>query len=292
MKSVFSVLFAALTLTCAVAFAAMTFKDSGTSSIKIEPAVGGEGESTTIVETRYLQLSYPSQNLLKAVITTQYFSNAEGLQGKSSLEVRTNGTGRLDKILWTAQEPGSEVKVINEEFIGVVEYGCCAAPDITRLLSVNTGRKVEAAAGDIYQIEVPNSSLPKRYVSLALDSKAPGSQNGKTYVGTVSYYSNLKILARARVYADLPHGWGTDFYDSKIVGVAANSKIEVQNGTHVTLWDADGVNAATTAFGGFAFESTLAYENQSEKVRIVISQDTIDTQASSGTKGLYLEFVK
>lgn len=268
----------------------LSFADSGTSSLKISPAVEGvRGEKIVKTETRYLEMGYPTDNFLKAVITTTRFTGAEGGSGSVAMQLLTNGKGRLDKVAWSAVVDGEKVEVFNQELIGVTTYGCCGSSDTTRLLNVTTGLKVEAAYGSIYQFEVPNTTLLKRYVSLAIDSKAPGKANGKTYVGTVSYYDANHIIARMRVYADLPSGWGTGFDDFKVLG---GPKLQVNRDTMVTLWDNDGVKNPVAAYNGFAVESKLVYANQEETVRISINQDTIDAAASLGSKGLYLELVK
>ncbi len=283
----------ALTLS-APAFAAPTpsFTDSGTSSLTILPAVEGRGETYIKTETRYLEMEYPTENFLKAVITTTRYSGAEGGEGKVALTMLANDKGRLDKVLWTAQLEGQEVKVFNDELIAVTTYGCCGSSDTTRLLNVATGKRVEAAYDSVYQFNVPNAQLPQRYLSLAVDSKAPPQAQGKTYIGTFSYYTANKIIARMRVYADLPSGWGTQIYPKQVSGLISGSRLEVQRDTRVTLWDSDGQKDPVKAYSGFVLESSLSYDKQDETVRIVINQDTIDAVASSGTKGLYLELVK
>ena len=266
-----------------------SFTDSGTSSFTILPGAEGRGETIVKTETRYLEMEYPTDNILKAVITTSRYSGAEGGTGKVALTMLTDGASRLSNVLWTTSLEGSAVEVMNRELISVTTYGCCGASDTSRLINVTNGKKVEAAYGSVYEFEVPNTQLSKRYLSLAIDSKAPPTANGKTYIGTFSYFDASRIIARMRVYADLPSGWGTDFYEFKVTGGA---RLEVRRDTKVTLWDTDGVKNPTAAYTGFALESTLSYDKQTESVRIVINQDTIDAAASKGTNGLYLELVK
>lgn len=278
----------------ATAFAAPTpiFTDSGTSSLTIHPAVEGLGETYIKTETRYLEMGYPTDNVLKAVVTTKRYSGAEGSQGKVALEMRTNDKGRLDKVLWTTSLEGEKVEVLNEDFVAVTTYGCCGASNTIRLLNAKTGNKIEAALEAVYELEVPNTHHGKRYLALAVDSKAPAQAKGKSYVGTFSYFSADRILSRMRVYADLPRGWATNFSDFKVVGLASGSKLQVFRDTKVTLWDTDGVANAAAAFRGVALDSKLYYSTQEESVRIVINQDTIDAQASKGTAGIHLELVK
>ena len=288
-----TILFATALATAAPALAAPAFQDTGEAKAWITPATGDMSEGLNIVETRYFEMGYPNENLLKAVIATTRFQGAEGVAGQTELTMFGNDKARLDKVLWTAKVQGSGINVVDENLVGVVEYGCCAAPDTTRLFNATTGQKIEAALGSIYEIEVPNSyQLGKRYLSLAIDSKAAPTIGGKSYIGTFSYFTKNKIVSRIRVYADLPSGWGTDFTDFKVVGLAASSKLEVQSDLHVTLWDTDGVKDPAAAFSGFALESKLYYDKQVETLRVTIKGDKIDAALSTGTKGLYLEVVK
>ena len=288
--SKFTVLFAVAIATTIPAFAAPAFQDKGEAKAWITPPTGDMSEALNIVETRYFEMGYPNENLLKAVIATTRFQGAEGLAGQTDLTMFGSGTGRLDKVLWTAKVQGSGVNVLNEDLVGVVEYGCCGSLDTTRLFNAVTGQKVEAAMGDIYEIEVPNSyHLGKRYLSIAIDSKAAPTVGGKTYIGTFSYFTKNKIVSRVRVYADLPSGWGTDFSEMKVIGLAPSSKLEAHRSTKITLWDTDGVKDAAAAFSGFALESKLSYDKQEETVRVTIKGDKIDATLSTGTKGLHLE---
>ena len=291
--SKFTVLFALALAATTPAFAAPAFQDTGEAKAWITPATGNMSEGLSTVETRYFETGYPSDNLLKAVIAKTRFAGAEGYTATTNLTMFGSGAGRLDKVLWTAQVAGSEINMLNEELVGVVEYGCCAAPDTTRLFNAVTGQKIEAALNSIYEFEVPNSyQLGKRYLSLAIDSKAPTTAAGKTYIGTFSYFTKTKIVSRVRVYADLPRGWGTDFSDLKVVGLASGSKLEVQRETKINLWDTDGVKDPVAAFTGFALESKLFYDKQEETIRITIKGDTIDAALSTGTKGIHLVVVK
>lgn len=272
---------------------ASAFQDKGESRAWITPATGNMSEALNIVETRYFQMGYPDNSLLKAVISTTSLQGAEGLAATTELTMFADDKGRLDKVAWTAKVDGSNINIIDENLVGVVQYGCCDSPDITRLFNVKTGQKVEAALRTIYEFEVPNSyQLGKRYLSLAIDSKAPPQAQGKSYVGTFSYYTKNKIVSRVRIYADIPQGWGTDLSETKIVATSPSSKVEIHRDTRVTLWDTDGQKDPSKAFSGVAIESTLYYDKQTEKVRIAIDGDTLSAASSTATKGLYLEFVK
>lgn len=287
-----ALIFTATSIAAPATFAA-SFQDKGESRAWITPATADAPEALNIVETRYFDMGYPGNSLLKAVIATTRLQGAEGMQANTELTMFADDKARLDKVAWTAKVEGSQIKLIDENLVGVVQYGCCAAPDTTRLFNTQTGQKVEAALGSIYELEVPNSyQLGKRYLSLAIDSKAPSSAQGKTYIGTFSYFTKNKIVSRVRVYADLPRGWGTELTEMKIIGTTAASKVEIHRETSVTLWNTDGQKDPAKAFSGVALESTLYYDKQVEKVRIAIEGDTLNAASSTATKGLYLEFVK
>lgn len=287
-----AVALAAVSVVAAPALAA-SFQDKGESRAWITPATGNMSEALNIVETRYFEMGYPGNSLLKAVISTTRFQGAEGLAATTELTMFADDKARLDKVAWTAKVDGSDVKQIDESLVGVSQYGCCGASDTTRLFNVQTGQKVEAALGTIYEFEVPNSyQLGKRYLSLAIDSKAPAQAQGKSYIGTFSYFTKNKIVSRVRVYADLPSGWATDFSEMKVVSTSPSSKLEIHRDTRVTLWDTDGQKDPARAYSGVALESTVYYDKSTEKVRIAIDGDTLSAASSTATKGLYLEFVK
>lgn len=280
---------------CATAYAttlAVDYFDSANASFKVFKNADGM-EVFETVETRYYDLGYPTDYLAKATIETRRFPSAEGMQGNVNLEVRGTDKKRFDKVMWTAQEAGSEVVFPGTGFVGIREYGCCAAPDITRLLNVDSGKKVEAIEDTLFEIEVPNSMLKNRFMALAVDSKAPSKLGDKSYIGTVSYFSSEKIISRVRVYADLPSGWGADITDMKLVSLAAGGPQIVSNdGTRATLWSTDGVRDADQAYKLFAITGNVDYANSSESLRIQITGDKVDTAASEATPGLALVYVK
>jgi hypothetical protein len=281
----------------AVAVAAgsmLTFSDQGTASLKVLKDSSNDMETIEITETRYFNLGYPTDFLAKAVIRTRRLSGAESADDKVTLEVRGNDKARFDKVMWTAQEDGGEVVFPGTGFVGIRQFGCCGASDITRLFNTKTGKKVEALASSLFEIEVPNSMLPNRFMGIALDSKAPAEFAGKSYIGTVTYFSNEKIISRARVYANLPAGWATDISELKLVDMAprAHAQVVTDDGKRATLWGTDGVRDAAKAFSGFALSGTLYYASQVEKVSLVVNGDQIDAMASESTAGLALVYVK
>lgn len=281
----------------AVAVAAgalVTYSDQGTASLKVtkDPASGMETVET--VETRYFDLGYPTDFLAKAVIKSRRISGAESMDDEIALEVRGNDKARFDKVIWTAKEAGSEVVFPGTGFVGIRQFGCCGAPDVTRLFNTQTGKKVEALASPLFEIEVPNSMLPNRFMGVALDSKAPVEFAGKSYIGTVSYFSNDRIISRARVYANLPSGWGAEITELKLEDTLPSSNMQIvsDDGRKATLWKTDGVRDAAQAFKGFALNGTIYYNNQVEKIRFVVNGDQFDVLESNASNGIALVYVK
>lgn len=282
----------ALSATVFAASMAVEFFDESKSSFKVYRTADGM-EVFETVETRYFDFGYPTDYLGKATIETRRFTGAEGLEGNVKLEVRGTKNKRFDHVVWTAQESGEEVVFPGRGFVGIRAYGCCAAPDTTRLLKIENGKKIEAIQKTLFEIEVPNSMLPNRFLALALDSKAPAMLGTKSYVGTVSYFSNERIISRARIYADLPSGWGTEITEMKLVSLAAGGPPVVnEDGTRAILWSSNGVRTADQAYKLFAVTGTLYYSNSTESFRLQITGDKIDTAASEATPGLEFVFVK
>ncbi len=282
----------ALSATAVATSIAVDYFDSSSASFKVYKNADGM-EVLEAVETRYFDLGYPTDFLAKATIETRRFTGAEGMQGNVKLEVRGTDKKRFDKVMWTAQEQGAEVVFPGTGFVGIREYGCCGASDITRLLNVNTGKKVEATTSTLFEIEVPNSMLPNRFLAVVLDSKAPAYSGTKSYIGTVSYFSNERIISRVRVYADLPVGWGTDLSELKLVSLAAGGPpIVNEEGTRATLWSSNGVRVADQAYKLFALTASVYYANSNETLHIEVSGDKIDQVASKASPGLELVFAK
>lgn len=282
----------ALSATVFAASMAVEFFDESKSTFTVYRKADGM-EVFETVETRYFDFGYPTDYLGKATIETRRLTGAEGQEGIVKLEVRGTKNKRFDHVVWTAKESGQEVVFPGRGFVGIRAYGCCAEPDTTRLLNIENGKKVEAIQNALFEIEVPNSMLPNRFLALALDSKAPPMLGTKAYVGTVSYFSNEKIISRARIYADLPAGWGTEITEMKLVSLASGGPPVVnEDGTRAMLWSSNGVRTAEQAYKLFALTGTLYHSNSTESFRLQITGDKIDTAASEATPGLEFVFVK
>lgn len=264
------------------------FTNKGEASFVLSKTPGMPGDTMTLTETRYLELRYPAPYLLKAKITRTSYTEGEGEMGSADLELRADGRTRFSDVLWSAQVDASEVKFVGDEFVGAVQFGCCGAQDTTRLFNLKSGQKIEAALGRIITLKIPNSPLNARYLSLALDSRAPKQFQGKSYIGTFSYFSNEKIIARARIYADIPPGWGTELLDLQI----ADSSKKPHDENEVSLWNSDGKEDAVKAFTGFSLQATASYASQVEHVSIAIKGDAIDETASHGSTGLAIQIVQ
>ena len=121
-------------------------------------------------------------------------------------------------------------------------------------------------------------------MSKTYEDDAAREKSGKAYIATILYFSKEGIVNRARVYADLPEGWGADIYDIKITG----ESVEFQGNT-VNLWGKDGSTNATEAFSDFGMSGTLSYANQEESFNLVIQGDKISSSLSEKSGGVMLE---
>jgi hypothetical protein len=272
-----------------------TFTDRGEASLMITPT--SSGNKITTVETRYLETEFPLFNIVKAETTSVRISDSEGVAARVNLTMLGNDEhNQFGKVLWTANVEGSETHMTSIDFVGVTQYGCCGSSDITRLLNVKSGVEVEAAEGDLFQLEVPNSrGLPMRYVSLAIDSRAPRTFKGKVYLGTISYFSGEKIIARARIYSDLNlhPGWGASIDNLKVVDLTGQPIKDNEADSHIiTLWPSNGQTNAGRAYSGFAVSATTSYDSKDESMKIVFKGDTIDETATTVSSGLAVDIVK
>ncbi|MDX9731633.1 MAG: hypothetical protein RBT63_07675 [Bdellovibrionales bacterium] len=286
--------FALLALsTSAWATPAPFFQDNGSASFTLGTQNNTEFMET--IETRYFHFTYPDHKLVRATVTNKTLLYEQGTIGKVALEVRGNARSRFDKVLWRRSEVGNHVEITLDDFVSVVEYGCCATPDTTHLLDIETGKKIEAATSKILTIVAPNTKLKNRYIAAVIDSNAPQKLGDRSYLGTFSYFDNTRIISRVRVYADLPSDWGAMLDEPEVIDLtpepAQGSRTETR-GLNVTLWGSDGIESSTQAFKGFAIESSTSYANQDEVVRIVINGDQFSEQLSSTSPGLTLQFVK
>jgi hypothetical protein len=256
------------------------------SRIQIENS-GGK-EVTTLESSRFVPYGYafPTPYLFAVTERTQtstavdgYFIQEVEIQAKKSV------AGTFDQSLWAGKFQGSEFQTWTDDFVRVIEFGCCGARDVARLINIESGKRIEAANLDtLFAIEIPNRpEFGRRYIATVLDSKAPQNLGDKSYVGTISYFDSKRILSRVRVYARLDRGVGSEIWDVKPVHLTQPDKLTVQGKDIIQLWSGDQATSATDAFSGFAVETELnTLDGQTvEPLRIVVRGDQIDIGAST-----------
>lgn len=198
-----------LLLTPAFARAAEpVFSSQGESSLRVFEEKDGElriDEAATQFVVEDL-----SERMYKAVQKTSRRPAEMGLQQSSVITAYATESLPFDRVLWEAEEKGIGFKIHDGgDFVGLREYGCCGAHDVTRLLNRQTGKKVEEALDDsLIFFGINNSTAPHRYLALVADPKAPATRKGRAYVSTVSYFDGSRTKSRVRLYVRRPKGWG------------------------------------------------------------------------------------
>lgn len=289
MKRFLSTPLFALVLTLPLLTQAKDFTAQGDSSIHVSK---GQYESLKIAKTETLFFEdfyseYDRPRLYKVVTKTNYDTGMEGMNASSTITAFSLTQSDYGKPLWVSKVNGGNFSVFSDEFVATVVGGCCGSPDENQLINREDGKIVAVTHDDSTSIlRVPNSRLSLRYLGKTYEENAAPEKNGKMYVATIIYFSKDGIISRARVYADVPEGWGTDVYDLKITG----ESVEVQ-GKWVDLWGSDGINDAAKAFSKFAVEGSLSYANQTEYFKLIIHADTINPLLSTESIGLDLEIL-
>ena len=260
----------------------------GESSLRIGPIPDGNGSQITQTETHFVVDDYSDDpKVFKAWTRSIVKSGIEGIFEHTVVEAYPYPS--LAKKLWSRDVPGGNFKTFNDELVQVTETGCCGAPDLNHLIRRQDGKMVATAWNDsTLDVVVPNSDLPMRYIAQVEVAKTPAKKGSKTLIGSIGYFDGRGLRGVARVYANLPDGWGADITDLKPI---LNAKDEVQGHT-LNLWSADGTKEASRAFSGIGFSGEISYNGREERFRVLVNGDQLDPKASSATSDLELEFVK
>lgn len=277
-----------LALIFAFSAQAKTFSAHGDSSVTVSDGLH-ESFKVDKTETLFFEDFYSSTDqplLYKVVTKTSYDTAMEGMNVSSTITAINLSPSNFGQPLWVSEVNGGNFSIFSDELVATVVGGCCGSPDENQLINRQSGKVVAVTHDDSTSIfRVPNTRLPLRYLGKTYEENAPQEKNGKMYVATIIYFSKDGVISRARVYADLPSGWGTDIYDLKITG----ESVSVQ-GKWVDLWGSDGINDAAKAFSKFAVEGSLSYANQTESFKLIIHADTINPLLSTKSLGLTLDF--
>jgi hypothetical protein len=286
MRTILAIAFA---LSFSPAFAGETlFKDSGSSSVVVTQEQ--DAFRITKTETNYVEGDlYSNAPLIYKVIKTDtYRTGSEGSQGE--IKVQAIGTKKkpFDTTLFSFTAAGHEFSV-SGDFIRISEYGCCAAPTVNRLFQADTGKSIEATHDDsLINVEVPNSGLPYRYLAISEDDKAPVKKGTMTLIGSISYFSKDKVISRARIYANLPAGWGASLSDVEAIVEGRNEL----NANRLELWDSEKQKNASKAFTNFGVTGSIYYESKKESFTVRVIDDKISLQDSKGSADLSIDVVQ
>lgn len=281
------VLSAALTLAPVFSLAAQpAFSSRGESSFQVFELNGETRVDKT--ETHFAYENWPDMKqdqVYKAAQKSSFWTSREGLEQTTSITAYGSDKGLFDRVVWEASEKGIDFKILaSRDFVSVTEYGCCGAPDITRLLDRRTGKKVEEILNrSLITFGILNSKIPSRYLAVAADSQAPSTRKGRTHAGTISYFDGSRIKARARLYVSTPKSWHIE------IGQTAPISPVKDDPSDGTVWLPD---VATTdpvkAYGDIGMNGKISLPDGPAAFRIMVNGDTIDFAASSAAPEIEL----
>ncbi len=281
---------AILLLISPASLSAADFTESGDATIIIRKGEHGASEvykrETKFVEDFYS--GFDQAKLYKVITETNYNLASEGYQEVSTVTAYNVQEGpSYGQVLWAGKFNGGDFALFSDELVKVTVSGCCGAPNENYLINKENGVVAAMTHDDSgYILQVPNTQHALKYIGKTFEEDAPSSKDGKTYIGSVIYFSKNKILNRARIYADLPDGWGTDLTELEIAG----ENVEVQ-GNLVNLWGSDGQKDASIAFSGVSLRGKLYYADQTESFEIAIFENRISRSQSKKSRGLSLEIL-
>ena len=277
-----------LMMSASLAFAAPQF----TGGASFEVSKSNNGTKITKIQTEFFEDAHDTKRLYKVISRLSYQTNMEGQDAQTIVEAYRSKKSLFDTKIWTKKFTGSGFELFSSELVQVTQGGCCGSSDINRLISVDTGAIVEAAFDSTtVTISVPNSKLSLRYMAVAMDSSAPAKKGDKKYIGTVSYFSAGKIKSRARVYATLPDGHGTQISDLKVL--PADAQKDQVSDKKLDLFSKDGSGDAATAFSGFAVSGKVyLVEGGEQAFRTPVTADRIDASLIKHTDMLEVDVVQ
>jgi hypothetical protein len=263
------------------------FQDKGESSIEVTQ----DGQTFTFKELETNYLPTYSGDVYKIITTSEYSTNLEGATETSHIERFVPKDGKYSK-LWALDALGSDFRLINDEIAAVTEQGCCGAPNINQLYSIEAGTYVTNFLNeDLIQAYVPNSSLSRRYLAAVRDDDAPNEYGDKTYVGSVGYFSKAGLVSLIRIYMALPQNYGSAIEAIGPVVIGKNEANEYGD-KEIVLFEYDGQEDAGIAFSGFGIKGKLLAGQVEESFAIMVSNDKIDAGASKFSAGLEAVVVK
>ena len=240
--------------------------------------------------------------LFKTETKEQWWEGREGFDAQTKIEKRFVQSPQT--VAWQRTFNGSRFRVFDWNFVSVTEFGCCGALDLKRLISKSTGKLVEAAYANVLQLwgySEDRRLIGKRYVALARDSRAPVQLDRKSYIGTLSYFSETKIISRVRVYAQVAPGYGSDIHSLKALRSSNSDSLKhaLEFGPEVSdPWNNLSIyldprgSAPAQVFNGIFIQGELFIggpENSTASFQLAVSGDRLLT---TGTHDLQVELVQ
>src|SRR5262245_41675072 len=203
---------------------------------------------------------------------------AEGQQGSVTVQAWIGEDDSPGKKLWTIHQEGDEGAVA-DRFYRITKHGCCGAEDTSVFFNIISGVKVFTSTGQLFQIEVPNTSnLLKRYVAYRSDMASipyPEPNNHNELAGVVEYGSEAKVLARVMVR------FKGNREDTGTPKIQMLYKQKFADSSPLVLWGADKKNDRSSLSG---FSIVLSY-NRNNRIVVPVSNDKLElTRAGSSPR--------
>lgn len=206
--------------------------------------------------------------LLLEEFRSERILRAEGQQGSVTVEAWIGKDDSPGEKLWTIQQEGDEGAVA-DRFYRITKHGCCGAEDTFVFFNIMSGVKVFTSTGQLFQMEVPNTSNSlKRYVAYRSDMASipyPESNNRNSLAGVLEYGSEAKVLARVMIR------FNGNREDTGTPKIQMLYRQKFTDSSPLELWGANKKNDKSSLSG---FSIVLSY-NRNDRIVIPVMNDTL-----------------
>lgn len=263
------------------------FKRETTSSVSTRTDKE-KGIVVTTTNRRYTFTSvYPenvaSDDQFRTLLLLEEFQSerilrGEGQQGSVTVQAWIGKDASPSEKLWAINHEGDEAAVA-DRFYRITKHGCCGAEDTYVFFNIMTGSKVFTSTSELFRIEVPNTSNAlTRYVSFRSDMaslQAPESEKLQSFVGTLEYGSESKVIGRVIIRL---RGEREDMGTPKI---RALYRQKLTDSSPLELWGRDKKNDRSSLS---AFSLVVSYDKNT-RIVIPVSNDALElTRATAPPK--------
>jgi len=223
--------------------------------------------------------------LLLEEFRSERILRAEGQQGSVTVEAWIGKDDSPGEKLWTIQQEGDE-GAVTDRFYRITKHGCCGAEDTFVFFNIMSGVKVFTSTGQLFQMEVPNTSNSlKRYVAYRSDMASipyPESNNRNSLAGVLEYGSEARVLARVMIR------FKGNREDTGTPKIQMLYRQKFTDSSPLELWGASKKNDKSSLSG---FSIVLSY-NRNDRIVIPVMNDTLQiTRAGTPRFTLSLEAV-